>query len=105
MLDKEQRIKILKMKRRALTKKCPGATHRSDVRYRQAQMARAWMMYLDYLNVKKYTPKYFSVNKEQPIYGDKLFTTGEIGTITRYLKENKLISIDPWNYYVVDWRK
>jgi len=68
------------------------------------QLAEAWMKYIDYLGLNKYLPKHFNSRKAKPIFPDKIFTAGEIGNITRYLRDNKLIYDDDWGRHIVNWR-
>jgi hypothetical protein len=63
------------------------------------------MKYIDFLQLDTYVPRHFSAKKANPQFSDKLYSAGEIGTITRYLRRNKLIYDDPWHRYIVNWRK
>ena len=69
-----------------------------------SELSKAWMQYIDYLGVNKYVTKYFGSGKKQPIFKDRLFGSYEIGTITRYLNDKRLITKDDWDYYIVNWR-
>jgi hypothetical protein len=69
------------------------------------QLAEAWMKYIDLLHLDIYIPRHFSAHKNKPFFTDKIFSAGEIGTITRYLRKKKLIYDDPWRRHVVNWRQ
>ena len=77
----------------------------SKKKHNAQHLAEAWMKYIDFLGLDKYLPKHFSATKLNPTFRDKIFSAGEIGNITRYLRAHKLIYDDPWHRHVVNWRK
>ena len=79
--------------------------HHDQKRYKIDKLAAAWMRYIDLLDVEHYLPRHFSQGRKFPVFRDKIFLSGEIGAITRYLKRKKLIAVDAWNRHVVMWRK
>lgn len=100
-LTREERREVLKLKHDALY----TDAHHDQKRYKIEKLAKAWMRYIDLLDVDHYLPRHFSRGKKYPVFRDKLFLSGEIGAITRYLKRKKLLTVDVWNRNVVKWRK
>ena len=78
---------------------------KSKKKHNAKQLAEAWMKYIDFLGLDKYLPRHFNSEKPKPAFQDKIFTAGEIGNITRYLRDHELIYDDPWHRHVVNWRE
>lgn len=103
-LTKEQRQLIIKMKKKAehddYCEEYPRK-RRHDI----SKLSEAFMTYIDIIGVEKYKPK--NLNTAQEINGFKecVFTPGELGKITTYLRKKDLIDVDEWGRYVVKWRK
>ena len=104
-LTSEERNEIIKLKEfSAQRAKEVYAEKGIKKMHEMKTLAEAFMRYIDLLGVNVYTSKHFNSHKVKPIYRDKLFPPGEIGTITKYLKKEHLIIKDDWGRYVVKWR-
>jgi len=112
-LTPKQKRKILLMKEKAIYRHTQTAKKRKEndyvfTRHHIEKLVEAWMTYIDMLGIKKYKSKNFyykgSHGGSHCCYTDNLFTIGERAAISKYLKENNLVEMDAWNFYVVKWR-
>jgi hypothetical protein len=105
-ISQEQKDEILKLKKEAeyryqqLAYRC-GRNKKHNI----VKLANAFMKYVDYLGLDRYKPKHFNLRRIDVGMGDKIFSPGELGKITIYLKRENLIYDDDWGRYVVNWRK
>lgn len=103
-LTNEQYELILKLKKEAeftFEKYTDYRRKKHDVE----KLSKAFMTYVDMIGVRKYRPKNMAVKDQHTNSKTKIFTAGELGKITKYLKEQGLIEVDAWGMYVVKWRK
>jgi len=100
-LTEKQREKILEMKELAVI----GETKHGDEQRDVEQLSKAFMKLIDCIGVDGYRSRNLSKNglRHEPNY--KIFSPGELGVITKYLKRKKLIKEDKWGRYIVKWRE
>jgi len=104
-LTDEQRLLILKMKKSAVHKKYDENNKIRKSKHDISKLAQAFMKYLDLIGVEVYRTKNVGSTLEKKGMKQRMFTPGELGKITNYLKEKELIGKDDWGRYVVKWRK